>query len=150
MSSQWGLAHALYFPSPREFLHHVGIRNIHAMESIEHGKVHLYTSPVMPQIENPSYDAKSTVSDEAEYIDKPKKDFNIIEKVLLKESVQNWCRNTKTFEYDLKWAYYVLKGQCNDGLIVMLQTYDSYDQVDADADPIKLLNLIQRVCFKAT
>jgi len=61
------------------------------MESIEHGKVHLYTSPVMPQIENPSYDAKLTVSNEAEYIDKPDRDFNIIEKMLLKETVQNWC-----------------------------------------------------------
>ena len=67
---------------------------------------------------------------------------------MLKEFIADYCRFSKKLETDLKWAHQVMKEQCNDELIVKLQTYDSYDQVDADADPIKLLYIIQRVCFK--
>ena len=66
---------------------------------------------------------------------------------MLKEIVATYFKSTNKLEADLHWAYSVLKGQCSDELIVKLHMCDNYQQVHEYTDPIKMLNLIQRMCF---
>ena len=96
---------------------------------------------------NPNYDPTETKNNEPEYIDQPTSEYSDIDRMILKELVSHYDRSTHKLQTDLHWAYLVLKGQCTDELIVKLQTYDNYVRVNQDNDPIKMLNLIQRVCF---
>ena len=47
----------------------------------------------------------------------------------------------------MEWAYATVIGQCTKELIVKLETYDIYAQVNASNDVITILDMIQQFCF---
>ena len=71
-------------------------------------------------------------------IDKPS--LSPAESITFKEHMSHHIRSAR-----VEWAYVI--GQYTKELIVKLETYDTYTQVNASNDVIAILNMIQQVCF---
>ena len=141
---------SIFSKSKKEILHHIEKRSPEVERAITEGTEHVFKIPVMPQVPNTNYDPDSVVigaEAEPEFIDKPEKDFNLVDTMMLQAEIKNYQTRTMKYEIDRKWAYTIIRGNCSDDMIVKLNTYENYKQIHSSLDPVKLLSLIQRICF---
>lgn len=133
---------AMFSKSKKELLLHFARKNDDIVTFIEHGSTIELKRPSAPQVLNPAHDVTATKSTKPMYIDMPSSEYSDFDRMILKEDVSHYVKSKNKLVTDLKWAYTILKGQCTDELIVKLETYDTYVQVNEDRDVIELLILI--------
>ena len=78
---------AIFSKSKKEILHHIGKRASEVSRAIIAGKEHVFQIPEMPQVPNPNCvwgaQARGANNAEPEFTDKPEKDFNMVDKMML-------------------------------------------------------------------
>ena len=135
---------AIFSKSKKEILHYIGKRASEVARAISSGREHVFSPPGMPQIPNPAYDKDKSLP---KHIDKPDADFNMVDRLMLHAEVKDYQILKAAYVKDRKWAYDTIIGNCDDDMVTKLHTYDEYASIDKDLNPIKLLTLIQRICF---
>mmetsp|Transcript_30123 Transcript_30123/g.29015 ORF Transcript_30123/g.29015 Transcript_30123/m.29015 type:complete len:102 (-) Transcript_30123:756-1061(-) len=101
--------------------------------------MYAYTITTVPQIINPSYDPTDPEAGIRAIIDKPRSYFTYIKELLLKDEVQIICYHVNKLQDDMQWVHQTLNGECDDGLIVKLETSLEYNGIDTTSDTIKLM-----------
>ena len=142
VTGPWG---STQFPKSKyEYLQKLGERSFDLKKSVENKKIKQYTVPPAPKKANPAWTAENN---EPVLIDKLESELHYIEKNKLFLAIKNASTDTRTLDNDMKWADAVLEGQCDDDLMIKMETYPEYESIKADSDPIRRLDLIQKICF---
>ena len=75
------------------------------------------------EIEKPDNNPDGDDDITPQMIDRPEKEFNLVDVMELKASISEFRKENKTLKDDLKWADQVLKGQCDEDLMVRMKDF---------------------------
>ena len=80
-------------------------------------------------------------------VDKLEADLTYLEKLDINEETRSYNKEKREYKKEMLQVYGIIHAQCTDAMIQELQTYSPYEAVSGACDYVKLLKLINFICY---